>query len=215
MRRAAFTLVELLTALALAVMIFAMVYGVYAAVQRTRLGQRERTAGPAAASAALEGLRGDLSGLFLSAADSNAVLRLEPAEADGSSSLAFCTVRPGTGEVDLRWADAVAVRWAAEPADGRLVRLVRIERPLAGPASLQPAHTNVVLADIDAFTARVFDGKDWQTAWPPAAGETPPRAVRLDIQSARFPGRKTWTADVLLPSGQTVTSTLTRTTGGR
>ena len=206
LRRAGYTLVELLVALALAVMVTALILSTLAVTHRTRRSQAERVACRVLAEGALGQLARDLERAFLlpktdatafglvrGAAASNAVLEL-----------AFARVAPLPGEDDLRWAEVARVAYRLTETDATHCELTCSSQSLAGPAALQPPVTNAVFSKLTSCDVLLFDGKEWKDSWTGKGTSTngAPRAARVTVIAERGRARHVATAEIIIPIGQ-------------
>lgn len=203
LRRAGFTLVELLVALALAAMVTVLILSTLAVTYRTRRSQADRVACRALAEGALGQLARDLERTFIfpktdatafelarGAAASNAVLEL-----------AFARVAPMPGEEDLRWAEVARVVYRLTETDMTHCELTCTSQSLAGPAALQPPVTNAVFAKLASCDVLLFDGKEWKDSWIGKGTSTngAPRAARVTVTAERGRARHVATAEIIVP----------------
>lgn len=210
--RSGMTLIELLLAVAIAVLVLGVVLSAYHMVSVTLAGQQARRRGPDAAARAVEQLSRDLQcvsvvpagdlGAFTASPDSG------PAKKD--TDLAFCTAVVPPGEGDLRWSHLERVRYHAVDVPGAGLTLLREHRPLAGPDAFLPPQTNVVAEGLAGFRVTVYDGAAWQGRWPPDRGPTCPAAARIEVALGTESGERMFRTEVLIPAGQVVTSSLVR-----
>ncbi len=208
-----FSLVELLVSLLIAALVFATLLTILHVATSALEGQTRRAGGIHAASLALDEIRTDLGGAF--ASDAGCGMTFLPEENEGWS-WTFCTIRPEPGTRDLRWADTFAVTYSAEPsAEG--VQLLRAELPVPPPADMDehPVHTNVILRQVESVTVELYDGSAWRPAWPanPREPGRLPRSARVTIRiDDHNTESSTLSAEILIPAGNTVTSTVVRET---
>ena len=213
--RTGFTLVELLLALVIAALLAGVLVALYHTATRTAGDLRLRAHGPHAVEATLDQLADELRRAILQAAGPEDLFFVEPASDTGAagSSLGFCSREPASdGEPDRARAIRLSYRIGAEPATQEA--LLRIQQTLTGAGSLDPPLTNRAAQPVAGFAVEVFDGTAWHERWPPPkAQETArPRLVRVAITQ---PGSAADAAphriEVVLPAGQSVTSSLVRT----
>ncbi len=162
----AFTLIEIVVALALGVTLLVAVQGLVVSAFRASDEIERHAVHAAARTLPFDLLRQDLEsqpaggGLLL--ADN--VLRLTTLNALRSS-------RPAARH-------AVTVQYAVEPSGSGLFRLTRRENELGKRNRKQPG---VILADeISEVTLDVFDGRQWRDHWPPRIARTA-YAARITI----------------------------------
>lgn len=199
------TLLETLLATAVAVLVVAAVYSLYHAVGSALRAQRALR-GPEAAARALRDLARDIECAFAAVPDPACAFVLEPGP-DGNSRLGFCTAILPEGETDLRWAEIHQVAWRIAPEEARPV-LVREHRPLAGPGS-DAAVTNAAAGDVSRFRVSVLAGTEWKDEWAQAGADACPRAAKVELRC----GGKDFRADVFIPAGNVVTSSIVRAAG--
>lgn len=206
--RRGFTLVELLVALVIAVLIAVAIVALYGTATRTVTDQQARARGPHAAAQALDGMAEDLARAFFPATSTNDSLILVNGgtnQAPGvTAELSFCTLDPAQGE-EPAWAGGrrVTYRLAAEGG-----ALLREDQPLTGPGSVEGRSTNVLLTSVQTFQVELYDGTAWQAVWAGTPGRGPrPRLARITLGAPAWPNQS---AEVLIPSGYSVTSRLIR-----
>lgn len=221
-----FTLIELILAVSIALILLGLVFSLYHTLSRTVDDQRARLTGGTAMMHALEQLTRDLmSSMPVPGYDEGGfLLETEQAARGPSSHVAFCTARfrpanesprdpaddpPDPREArDLRWFDIVEVTYSLEYAPRERGRLIRTERPLTGPAALEPARTNVLATGVDQFHVRVRHEDEWVDAWevdPDDEEAEWPRAARITVDpDDRARGAHAQTVDVLIPAGWTM-----------
>ncbi len=213
-QRHGFTLVELLVALVIATLIAVAIVALYGTATRTVTDQAARARGPHAASAALDALADDLARAVLNASISNEffVLETDPVSrpTDASAQLSFCTLDPAEGG-DPDWAGTRRVTYRVEGDEAQATALVRIHQPLTGPGSIDGALTNVLVPGATTFRVELFDGREWRSNWVGKAGdELRPRSARVSVGSPAWPDQ---TAELFIPAGHSVTSSLIREGG--
>lgn len=201
--RSGMTLLELLVALAIALLVIGVVFSMYQSATRTLATQEAAEAGPATAVRAMEVLARDLS-CACAPPDEDACpfLISTPAPANNYTVAGFCTASVAPGD-DRRWVvvESVAYRLVAGEEDRGV--LLRESVPLAGPGSEGPAVTNVLADRVEAFELRVYDGLEWEAEW--GSGGLP-QAARIAMAS----GGRSYTVDVLVAASQRFTSSVTR-----
>lgn len=201
--RSGMTLLELLVALAIALLVIGVVFSMYQSATRTLAAQEAAEAGPATAVRAMEVLARDLSCACAPADEDACPFLISAPEAANNYTVAgFCTAAVAPGD-DPRWVvvESVAYRLVAgEEARGVLLRE---SVPLAGPGSEGPAVTNVLADRVEAFELRVYDGLEWEAEWESGGL---PQAARIAMAS----GGRSYTVDVLIAASQRFTSAVTR-----
>jgi type II secretory pathway pseudopilin PulG len=203
--RAAFTLIEVLLALAVTLLVVLLVVGIFRTVVDVTSGQRQRQQTDYAAGEAVDRLSADLGSLFsLPGDDACAItLRKGGADAESSEELSFCTLQtPPAGE-DLRWASVSRVAWRVVAAGGTSM-LVRVAAPHRTPGATNEA---ILVAALERFRVQLHDGAAWQDTWPPKDDAPPPRGARLEIAPREGPAVR---AEVWIPAGTVFTTRLER-----
>lgn len=208
---AGFTLIELGLAISVGVLLLGVLFSFYVMVSRTVAAQQDRRR-MAGADHALEQLTRDFLGIrrFSDHDAGGFLLVAEDGRRGSRSRLSFCTVRPVerrpvSETTDRRWMELVDVEYALEEAPREPGRLIRIERPLAGPDAMNPPLTNRLVEGIDRFIVEVRVDDEWTRdlhvpaddldhAWPVAA--------RIRIEPARGAAdARPREIQVLLPAG--------------
>lgn len=204
-RRAAFTLVELLVALSLAVVITALILATFAIINTARRGQAERAVCQDTAGRLLEQLARDLEGTFLFPKDKATDFRLcrGVAASNAVLELAFARVSAAPGEPDLRWATVARVTYRLVEADSSNLTLYCLSRLLAGPGAIQPPVTNHIFEGLESFDIHLYDGTEWKEEWATGnkTSNAVPQAARLTVTLQRGTARHTVTEDVIIPVG--------------
>ena len=207
----AFTLLELLVALGLAVVLCALIFSAYALTTAVHRSQAARQAPEAAARGVLRLLADDLERTFVAADDPKAGFRLQTGAAASNAlwELSFCRCAAALGEPDERWAGLERVTYRLLEQDDGSRLLLCASQPLAGPGAFQPPCTNEVIRHLEHLEIRLFDGQAWHDQWPPT-GAAPtlgaPRAARLDV-AARLAGiPATAAVEVFIPAGNRIES---------
>lgn len=213
--RRGFTLIELLVALVIAVLVASVLVALYGVATRTVFDQQARARGPHAASTTLDLMAEDLGRAVLQAAATNDYFVLENGgtnQAPGvTAALSFCTLDP-LQDSTPDWNLARRVTYRVDTESFSAPTLVRIHQPLTGPGSVGDAITNVLVREVDTFSIELFDGTEWQAAWVGKAGDARrPKIARVVINSPAWKGASPLQrADLMIPAGHSVTSTLIR-----
>ena len=215
--RGGFTLVELLIALGIALVVFAVVFFLYGAATGMAglRDRRERTV--FAVSDVLRTVRRDIASMLPPADDPACAVKLAPGTAQDAarSDLAFCSLVQTTNAPGRFGIRVERLRFAMLDDAGSPPRFVRISQPLNGPASATAA-TNTLLANGTGFGVEIYDGAKWYRSWPPPArkdAEKKPVAmgVRITLGVPDGAGTSTnWTAEVAIPVSMVVTSSFQR-----
>ncbi len=216
-RRNAFTLPEVLLAVAIAAVLLGVLFSFYWGIARAVTHQEARRRGGEALAMALDGVVRDLQGALLAPGYVQGGLQLRPpAAATGASSvLELCTTRsgggPGLGQ-DARWYEVIQVRYEVVPtADSPSGTLLRVEQALAGPDALNEPVTNRLFTGVAQFEVDFRHAvNDWTNEWAIAADdENPawPQAARVRIQPERaVRGVGPTATETLVPVGWTFTN---------
>lgn len=203
LRRAGFTLVELLVALALAVIITALALTMLALTNSARRGQFERAACRTEATRPVQQLARDLERTFIFPKNEDTAFKLARGAAASNAvlELAFARTAAETGESDLRWARVERVAYRLVEANMTNFTLVATSRMLAGPAALQPPVTNALFPQLESFELLLSDGKEWKDNWANGSDSTngAPRAARISVTVRRGGARHTATTEVIIP----------------
>lgn len=180
MRRAGFTLVEVLVALAIFALLSVGAVGVMQAALAARDSAAERTA----TLAGLQRLRG-----VLLADLSQAAPRATRNAAGAAANFAFQLTDPGDGARPFLlltrrgWENPDAARRSSlQYVEYRLIegRLERAARPVLDGAPLGPPQ--VLITGVQGVRVSALDsGGGWRPAWASANLEPLPRAVRVDL----------------------------------
>ena len=185
-----FSLVEMLTAVALGTLVLVLLFAAQGAMQRV-LGRRDTS--PAREEARLTGwldeMARDLESVVAPEASGDRVLTL--ALSDDGVHLEMRTAHVPPGTADPRRASLRRVAYRASP-DGRVGRLDAAWP--AAPDAPEPLFRPWA-EDLTAFQVEVFHDGDWHTAWPPAATGTalPLRArIRLAARGATAGEIEVW-----------------------
>ena len=199
-----FTLIELMAALAIALLVAAVLFAAYHATLRTSERQGRRGRAAAGASAALDQVTRDLT-CALQIPEARALrFTLDPASPE--RRLAFCTAVPPPADPDMRWfsMEHVTYRMRGE-------MLYRIARPLPGDG--RPATTNVTARGLRSLETWAWSGGAWTNTWPLGERSEPlPPAVRVRVTMADAWGGtpRSFEAEVYVPGGNAFTSRITR-----
>ena len=206
-RGTGFTLVELLVALALAVVITGLVFVMLGIVNTARRGQSARALCRDTVGRVLQQVAGNLERAFVFSQDEATPFQLARGAAASNAvlELSFARTAPLPGETNLCWAEVSRLTYRLVENDLSNNTLYCLSRPLAGPGAIQPAVTNQIYQGLENFAVQLFDGKDWQDDWGGGtAGKSTnaiPRAARLTITVQRGAARYSNTTEVIIPIG--------------
>ena len=225
MKRAhAFTLIEMLMALAACAIILAAIYGVFSRAVHLRDNATHRTREVRVRAHAASILRNDLRNALISGGTLAATLQGSQ-EAHGAGFpgyLKFTTTTAKDADDELG-GDVQEIEYyiardpdATDQKAGVLVRT--INRDLLATTKQTPSEERV-LAGVEAMEVSFYSGSAWKTSWEVTTdSKTLPEAVRVSIQPvANQDGIKPAAIEVLVPwttQSAIEATTTTTTTGG-
>ncbi len=191
------TLVELMVAMAIALLMAAVVASLYAAVLRASDARMRRLERAEPVQSALEALASDLAGAAAPWGATNPALTLAPCD-DAGLELTLTTAEPIPG--DSRGYALRAIRYRFTEAPPTVTRA-------AGdyPNGL---HGSAPRTDVweraGPVRVELLRGTEWTNAWGAQAGRELPRAARLSVGPFE-PGRNpTAWSEVLIPAGHAI-----------
>jgi type II secretory pathway component PulJ len=212
--RSGFSLVELMLALATAVLLVTLLFSLSRTVWRSVDGQDARLRSAASLAQALQALAADLGNAAPAPGydEGGFLLTTAPEHLAPRAQLTFCTARraaPAGESDDLRWLEMWAVDYRIETDTAGQPNLVRRQRPLAGPGADQPPTVQVLASGIEEFTVTVRNGDEWYADYEVPAVTTTEEEMRWPIAArVRLTGTgiatrpHTYTTEFLLPAGQ-------------
>ena len=222
MKRRAFTLIELLMALAACAVILAAIYGVFSRAIHLRDNATQRTREVRVRAHAASMLRNDLRNALVSGGTLAATLEGSP-ESHGGGFPGYLKFTATTAkDVDDEFGgDVQEIEYyiardqqATDQKNGVLVRT--INRDLLNTVK-QTATEERVLAGVESMDVSFYSSTAWKTSWEVTTdSKTLPEAVRVTIQpAAGADGRKPAPIEVLVPwTTQSAIEATTTTTGG-
>lgn len=191
-RPGGFTLVEILVALAILGVIVSIVSATFSGALGAQSAAERRAATTHAARTALDRLSQDLTSAFVRRAQAPGTvavgLELDHREIEGASRdrLTFPTFGRPIGGGDDPTSDAALVEYELVVSDDRRDwRLVRREASRLDPEALARAPGDVVAERVVGFEVKLYDGKEWVSAWNDKTKL--PRAVEVTIRVAPEP----------------------------
>ena len=211
-RRSGMTLIELILAIAIASLVITIVFSLHYTVLVTMQRQEERRRGADTAADAVQQIARDLACTFAPNSDEACKFILEK-DGNGTfaSQLSFCSAVMPEGETDLRWFELHRVAYRVGVDTKNASVLFRENRPLTGPGAFASPSTNVLEGNVESFHISVHDGLEWKDEWA-STGDAPcPRAARIEMTARYGSGIKTFQTEILIPAGNSISSTLTRT----
>lgn len=198
----AFTLLELLTALAILLLVLATVLTLHQAALRAT-ERAEKKPAEHIAEKALDRLLRDLNCAVLIEHEDVCAFHLESGGDHARETwfrLSFCTTTPFDNPADPRWYGIEHVTYSWTAADVR--SLVRVSKPVSRAPS-SGAETNTTALAADHLTVQVYDGENWSSSWTTGGL---PRAVRMVWQTQK----QSFTAETFVAAGVTVMPRKTR-----
>lgn len=193
MKRRAFTLIELVVALAGCAVVLVAIYTVFSRAVHLRDDATARTREVRVRSHALGILRNDLRNAWISGGTENPIAKvLEGSQQSPNGSFpGYLKLTTTTGRDDGDEASnevqqveyyVVADPVATDRKAGMLVRTV--DRDLLATLREKPPE-ETLLTGVESMEVSFFDGSSWQTSWSySAAGDPLPEAVRIRVQTA-------------------------------
>lgn len=204
-RRAGFTLVELLLAMALGVLVAAILGALIHSLLSAGEGQFSRTRGAYAARSALRVLSRDLACAYAPPVKELQPMELSTSTEPGKPLLLLSFYAPVNGPVGP---DMEQVTYAVEPAGRDGHALQRISSPCIGPGTNAPV-TNSLLTGRFTFSAEAIVDGEPVAVWPqPGDTETGlPRSMRLTLNLQDSDPMET---EVLIQTANNIPSPLKR-----
>lgn len=203
------TLIEALVAVALTAVLAAVVFSTWLTVHRVMQGRSSRGARASAAAVALRRMAADLECACEPAEGTAFELQTGPAETPPLALHFFSFVAPDR-DAGPRAPEVREVRYEALRGGEREMRVIRIDRPSAGPRSDSAGETNVLIERATALTIMVSDGTNWMPEWPPKGGGPFPAAVRASLAWTGAAGPATARVEAVIHAGVPVKSRLER-----
>jgi type II secretion system protein J len=190
MKRRAFTLLEILIALAACAVILAAIYGLFSKAVRLRDSAMARTRDVQVRARAAAVLRNDLQNALVSGGTLAASLQ-GSAAAQGSSFPGYLkfttTTAPDSEELPAPDVQQVEYYIITDPGvvDSKAGLLVRaVDRKLLAPVRETPAE-EPLLEGVAGLEVSFYDGQSWKDSWEVTETEkTLPQAVRVRIKTA-------------------------------
>lgn len=190
----AFTLIELLLAMAAVTLVFAIVQGLLSTATRMRNQSNEHLRDSRLRARVLSTFRNDLADAYLSggALASSFISSAQGPESKFPGYLKFSTTGAAQGVPDLVPGDIREVEYfitqnstqqtnLSSATGGTLVR--RINSNLLAPLQ-NSDRTEELLSGVESMTISLYDGSAWQSQWDNSALLTNhPTAIRVQIQT--------------------------------
>ena len=222
-RTRAFTLIELIMALAVCAILLAAIYGVFSRAIHLRNNATQRTRDVRVRAHAAAMLRNDLRNALVSGGVLAATLE-GSAESHGTGFPGYLKFTATTAKdtEDEIWGDVQEVEYYiardSEVADQKVGVLVRtINHDILNTTQQTPPEERV-LAGVESMDVSFYSGTEWKTSWEVTTdSKTLPEAVRVTIQPvADADGIKPAAIEVLVPwtTQAAIETTTTTTTGG-
>lgn len=209
-----FTLLEVLLALAVAVLVITLAGSLYYTAARTVAGQENRNRGRHAAIRALERLTHDFTSALPHVRDGDCAFELgRSPDAPDMAACRFCRTRVPGEETDAQWYEVreITLHVTADAQRPDRWNLVRVSRAREGEAAMAPAVTNILLHGITDFQLSLRDKKTWRDNWGEKAPKGTPSAARIELRYGQT-GEDVLRTEFTIPAGQVVPSTLERGT---
>ena len=209
-RRAGFTLVELLLAIALGVcvagILAALIHGLLSAGD----GQSARLQGPVAARAAVRALSREIACAFAPPVKDLAPMQLSTSTEPGKPEVRLAFYAPVPAEPAFAHGyDIEQVTYEVRPAGEGRRELFRIAAPCSGPRTNAPA-TNLLLTGRFTLVIEAITNDDARTDWPPPKTEKPALPTSLRLSLSR-PGEDLIQTEVLIQAATGLRSPVART----
>ncbi len=209
-----FTLLEVILAIAIAVVLAGFIFSLYMTLSRSVDGHQGRRAGGAALAHALHQVAHDLTGAqpVFGYAAGGLELTTQEGPRGPVSIIRFSTPRadglPEEQADDLRWFRFVSVEYQLRTRPQERDELVRLERPLVGPDALMDPVETVLAVGVDQFQVELYVDDDWVDAWSVDVTEEEPEMwpararIRL-VGDQRTRGERHHELEVPMPVGWT------------
>lgn len=197
--RYAFTLIEVLLAIAISVAIFTLSVSLFTTTSRTLLGQEQRLSGELRTLEAYTQLEKDLLQTVPALGSSNLMFQLQAPESDdGFSRLRVASLQRLSGEEDLRWTEIIRLDYFVNEKRELIREAQRDTGLLQFPGSRQ-----VLLTEVTEFRLEALQMSEAYEDWPQEDEAALPTgvAVRLSVKArkgAPMQGR------ILIPAGLVV-----------
>jgi len=187
-RRGAFTLVEVLVALALMAVVLAAAQRLLAAGMGQDAALRRSEAARAAVGTLAEMLVQDLSCICPVELDA-VVLREGWGVRSNTRTLSLLVATGGAPGEAAAAPDVRLVEWRlVQPRRASGVELWRSVEPFSSPDQ-RPGRGLLLTDALEEFEARFWDGSSWARTWPPEPGAPLPGAVRVTFRLAAETGQ--------------------------
>jgi prepilin-type N-terminal cleavage/methylation domain-containing protein len=205
-RRAGFTLVELLLAIVLGVLVAGILAALIHGLLSAGSGQSARIQGPVAARAAIRTLSREIACAFAPPIQDLAPLRLSTSTESGQPEvvLAFYAPVPATEPAFAQDYDIAQITYEVRQTGPGRRMLQRISSACSGPLTNAPT-TNVVLSGRFELALEVITNGEAHVEWPLPASEKPtlPTSLRLSLA---MPGEPLLQTEVLIQSATGIRS---------
>ena len=222
MNRRAFTLIELVLAMAACAVLLAAIYGFFSNAVHLRNDLMERTREARVRARAVNAMRNDLRNAIVSGGTLAVVLEGSQQSPGGSfpGYLKFTTTTaPDAGEVPNPDVQQVEYYIVTDPAavEQKAGMLVRAHTRNLLATTTEVAVEEPLLAGIESMEVAFYDGSSWQDSWSVTTDDkTLPEAVRVRLHPARKAAGDFVPApiEVLVPWTVQAAVETTATTGG-
>lgn len=224
MKRRAFTLIELVLAMAACAVLLVAIYGIFSKAVHLRDNAMARARDSRVKARAAGVLRNDLRNAIVSGGTLAATLVGSRQGPSGSfpGYLKFTTTTtPDVNEIPGADVQQVEYYIVTDPAatDQKAGMLVRTYVRNLLAATVEVATEEPLLAGVESMEVEFFDGASWQDSWEVTTdSKTLPQAVRVRLQPARAESstRAPAPIEVLVPwlTQASIEAPTTTTTGG-
>lgn len=200
------TLLEILTAMAVAIVAVGILLALYGGIRRTMSSQAEWRSFGMPAGAAVDRIAADIACAFDPGLPGADAFVLRPASTadlgEGMGELCFFSTLPAPGRAPDKIHDAIAVRYYIEQAQGGSA-IVREMSRLFGEAGSEISER--LSPPVRGFSAMALGDSGWTNCWSASERECLPRAMRiaLDVGGGRKPTRIE--ADIPISAGRQLT----------
>ena len=201
------TLIELLVAITVASLVFAVAVSVYLTVTASLRRQQENH--PGRADAALDQLCHDLTACAQVPSSNMPAFVLEcpilQTNIPGLASLAFSIGSISGPDEDFSKLEIKRVRYSVVRGEDQSDSvLMRETMTLWGTDALAPAISNVVLEGVTAFDVGALSDSEWTNIWKSSGRTMLPRAVRIRLDWMAGTATETACVEVFIPAGNQV-----------
>jgi general secretion pathway protein J len=191
-RRAGFTLIEVVLAVALCALVMTLIYGVLMSTIQAAEKIEEITQGSEIGPAILAQIREDVGAAFLPGKDQDYFFGQERAGRDRmdfvSSAAVYASETPGA-EPTIHSVNEIGYQVKEGPASEDGLVLYRRVDPFVDAQPLQGGRLTALAEKVISFKVSYWNGTEWQTSWVSSKQEdTLPTSIRIELK-IRVPDR--------------------------